>query len=240
MRRIASRITLAFCVPVLVLSLFPMYLFFVIAGLFGERARTLASTAVFFLWNRLAVFATLSTVSVHGRDRLPRGEPFVIYCNHSSFFDIPILSGFVVPRATYAARKGLLIAPLIRSSGGVILERRKSRSELKNVREIVRKVKAGRPFIVFPEGTRSVTGEVGDLKSGSLKIAKWAGAFAVPVRIEGARRLLPRGAKWPAAADVRVHIGQPFAPEELSRNSVGVLDAMKDFFEGKRIEERKI
>ncbi len=229
MRRIIATIIFILCLPFLVLSLLLIYLIFIIASLFGEGFKRKVSTAIYFSWGRLAVYSTLSRITVVGRERLPYGKPMVIYSNHASFFDIPILSGFVIPSATYAARKGLAISPIIVASGGVLLDRKSSRSELKNIREIVRRIKAGRPFIIFPEGTRSHSDEIGDLKSGSIKIAQWAKAYAVPVRIEGTRDLLPRGAYWPKPAEVRVVIGEPFSPDDMLNGEI--LSKMKSFFE---------
>ena len=81
---------------------------------------------------------------------------------------------------------------LILAADGVFVERKGSRRELEAILLIIKKVKSGRRFIIFPEGTRTRTGELGELKVGALKIPQKAGVPIIPVRIEGTADVLPR------------------------------------------------
>jgi len=233
MRRIIASATFALCLPILIIGAIFAYLIFVVAGIFGGKTLKKARYIVHYIWSRATVFSTLSRVQVHGIGRIPRGGSVVVYSNHASFFDIPILSGFVLPDAVYIARRGLALSPVIRAAGGAIIEQRSTRRELANIRGIVSKIKAGSSFIIFPEGTRTRDGNIGALKSGSMKIAQWAGVPAVPVRIEGSLNLLPRWRIWPRSADIDVFVGEPISPDEIERDPTVSLAKLQSFFENK-------
>lgn len=64
-------------------------------------------------------------------------------------------------------------------------------------------------ILVFPEGTRTRTGEVGVFKPGVGLIAKRSGRPVLPVRISGTRTILPAGARLPRRGQVEVHFGVP-------------------------------
>ncbi len=235
MRRFFSIIlSVIFAPGLLIYSVFGS--FFVYAfQIFGKRARVRVAHVFCSVWNWLLVAVTLSRVRVVGRENIPRGEPYVAYVNHSSFIDIPVLSGYVIPEAAYAGRKELSRGPAgmwILACDGVLIERKGTKRELKLILKMVERIKAGRPFIVFPEGTRAHSDELGKLMPGSLKIAQKARAKMLPIRIEGTRKILPRGGKWPKPGDVTVVIGEPIPPEEIDKDSSAVLEKLRQFLSG--------
>ncbi len=72
---------------------------------------------------------------------------------------------------------------------------------------------AGRTVVVYPEGTRSTDGQVGEFHSGAVRLAADCGVALVPVAVLGTRDVLPKhGRVRPAPMEVR--IGVPQAPEE--------------------------
>ena len=237
MIRFISAVFTALFVPVFFV-LFEMALLLVfLSRIFGSRVRIAVTHFCYLIFSRALVWTTLSRVEVIGDGYLPEDEPYVIYSNHSSFYDIPIISGFLDHKAAYAARASLikgLFGVWVLLGDGVLLEQKGTKQELRNILKIVGKVRTGRPFVVFPEGTRTRDGRVGALKAGSLKIASKAGAKLVPVRIEGSRDLLARGAKWPYPAQIRIIIARPVNPEEILLYPDKVQEGLSAFFQGKR------
>ena len=67
----------------------------------------------------------------------------------------------------------------------------------------------GWSVLIFPEGTRSTTGELGDFKSGTGLIAVELGVPVVPIRLKGLDQVLPKGRAIPRPSKVEVHIGKP-------------------------------
>ena len=75
----------------------------------------------------------------------------------------------------------------------------------------MRSLQAGNSFLVFPEGTRSRTGELGELKKGVFIAAMEAGSAIVPVAVKGTRALLPKGAFALNPGEVTVQVLPPVA-----------------------------
>ena len=235
-RAISLFTTLCAAAAMLVLSLIliPLSL---LAGLFGWKARMAVSHFFRSFLARVAFWGTLSRLRVRGVENIPKRESFVVFANHSSFFDISVLSGFPFRKASFLGRKELItwgpIGLWILVCGGELVERRGTRKELKRVLRVVSRIKNGLSFIIFPEGTRSVTGELGPFRRGSLKIPMKAGAKLLPVRLEGTRDLLPRGVAFPTPADVTVYIGKPISPREIREDAEEVIERLREFLSAK-------
>ena len=75
--------------------------------------------------------------------------------------------------------------------------------------QIINILKVGDSVMIFPEGTRSKTGELGKFKRGSLMAALKAGVPVVPLAIDGSYNLMPRGSWLIQSTKVTLSIGQP-------------------------------
>jgi long-chain acyl-CoA synthetase len=69
----------------------------------------------------------------------------------------------------------------------------------------------GQRLLIFPEGTRSVTGELQPFKAGVGVLAVNLGVSVVPTRIQGSFESLPKGSRWPRRSTIRVSFGRPLA-----------------------------
>ena len=81
-------------------------------------------------------------------------------------------------------------------------------------------LKSGWNLVLFPEGSRSIDGRMGEFKPGVGHLANETGTPVVPMHIRGAFQVMPRGQKLPLPGPVRVRIGKPMspAPKEGSRD----------------------
>jgi len=151
-----------------------------------------------------------------GRDRIPRRGGCIIACSHQSFLD-PIIIGFSSSRAVnYLARstlfKNSLFAALIRSYGAMELEREEA--DVKALKKCVERLRRGEIVLLFPEGTRTRTGEIGPLKPGVFLMSSRAGVPVVPAAVDGSLKSWPRGKIFPRPASVRIAYGEPIYPEK--------------------------
>ena len=78
-----------------------------------------------------------------------------------------------------------------------------------------RRLKAGRTVVIYPEGTRSTDGSVGEFRSGALRLARECGVPIVPVAVTGTADVLPKGGRW-SPAPMQVHIGEAVDPDSVS------------------------
>jgi len=130
-------------------------------------------------------------VRVSGQENLPKSGGFILASNHISYFDPPLV-GCWVPRAIYFfAKKELFDHKLF----GAILRRvnalpvRRGTIDRKALEMAIETVKQGHGLTVFPEGTRSKTGEFMAPKLGVGVIARQAKCPIVPAYLSGADRL---------------------------------------------------
>jgi 1-acyl-sn-glycerol-3-phosphate acyltransferase len=93
-------------------------------------------------------------------------------------------------------------------------------------------VATGWNVLVFPEGTRTTTGEIGEFRPGAGLIACDTGCQVLPVRIVGIHGVLPKGARLPHRAQVEVRFGAPFRslpdekPRQLTRRLESAIRAL--------------
>ena len=135
-----------------------------------------------------------SRVKIIGKENLPKkGEKYCIIPNHSSMLDIPAIfytgrwPGSVAKKEAY---KLPLINILMWTIHCVKLDRKSPKDAIKAIGKSVENIKNGIPMMIFPEGTRSKTGKIGEFKAGSFKIATRANALVVPVVIKNSRQAL--------------------------------------------------
>lgn len=160
---------------------------------------------------------TFATVDAEGWDSVPEG-PCLFAANHQSMIDPPLVGGLIPREIAFVARKTLFENPVfggvIRACRAIPLDR--GEADIAAIRRTLAVLAEGRALLIFPEGTRSVDGELQDPKSGAGLLAIKSGVPVVPIRIRGARDVLPRGAKWPrGGAHIRVRFGQAIAAADL-------------------------
>ena len=113
--------------------------------------------------------------------------------------------------------------------GFVPIDRRDRAQSDQAIATAVERMKEGRSFIVFPEGTRSRDGELQPFKKGAFVLAIAAQAPIVPVAIIGTQTSMRRGSRliWPA--DVVVCFGEPVPTAGLTYDDRDrVLDDVRD------------
>jgi 1-acyl-sn-glycerol-3-phosphate acyltransferase len=139
---------------------------------------------------------------VAGRRNIPRRGPAIMIANHQSFLD-PVAIGLGVPRHLhYLARKTLFRNPLfggwLRIVNVVPIDQEGVGKE--GIRDIIKRIEAGKPVLVFPEGERCEDGNFHPLRPGILMLIKRVRAPIVPAGIVGAFDAWPRGQPAPAFA----------------------------------------
>lgn len=131
---------------------------------------------------------------VFGLKNVPQTGGVLLACNHQSFSD-PVCAAIALNReASFMARDTLFLNPyfsrLISSLNAFPVKR--GAADVGAVKEILRRLKAGKLVVVFPEGTRTMDGKIGKINANSLLIAKKARAAIVPTVIDGAFEAWPR------------------------------------------------
>lgn len=158
----------------------------------------------------------------YGRENWPATGGGLVLSNHQSHFD-PVLVGLTCNRRlNYLARDSLFrFAPfrlLIESLDAIPVDR--EGLGLNGLKETLRRLKRGEFVLMFPEGTRTTTGQVTPLKPGFSALATRANVPIIPVAIDGAFQLWPRKNAFPLLwGCLHIHIGKPMPPEEVKEYS---------------------
>ncbi len=156
--------------------------------------------------------ALLHRLRVTGIEHVPKSGGVLLVANHQSFLDIPIVSAMLPHRhVCFVARDSLtrsrFLAFMLRHSGAILI--RRGAADRRALTDMVEHLRAGDAVCVYPEGTRSSDGSLGEFKPGALFAAKRARVPIVPIGIRGAIDALPRSAKLPRPRRIAVSVGAP-------------------------------
>lgn len=161
-------------------------------------------------------------LEVTGRENLPREGPCIICPNHVSYLDPLVLTAALdLPRLRstrwIAWAGGVMENPVVRilarlAQAVPIEVRRASQSSLAAGAAVIRR---GETVVLFPEGQRSLTGELGAFRPGIGLLASHLDVPLVPAYIHGAFEALPRNSRRLRFSRIRIAFGRPQSPEEL-------------------------
>ena len=165
-------------------------------------------------YSRQILRAAGVTLEVRGLEHLAPHGPQVIACNHQSFFDILAVMAVLPVRVRFVAKKELFRVPFFGWGIGALGHIRIDRGNRKQAFEAYER--AARTLVdeklhvaLFPEGTRSRTGELGPFKKGPAVLAIAAGTTVVPCYCAGTFGILPKGSIWVRPRPVQVLFGPP-------------------------------
>ncbi|MFQ5628328.1 MAG: lysophospholipid acyltransferase family protein [bacterium] len=161
------------------------------------------------IWFRMGL-----RLHVKYKENIPRSGPVIIASNHVSGFD-PFLVGSLLPRVSYYLAKkelfeNIFLRLLLQFLRAIPVDR--SGQSVGGVREIKKVLEKEQLILLFPEGTRSLDGKIGEPKKGIGLLACTTNATIVPVFIDGMFKRKPSVLKRPK---VVVTFGEPLYPQKL-------------------------
>jgi 1-acyl-sn-glycerol-3-phosphate acyltransferase len=151
-------------------------------------------------------------VIVTGTENVPLYEPVLYVGNHQCNMDIPLLYSTAPQSMAFVAKKEMEKIPFLsywmKEQGCVFIDRGNARCSLKAINQAIGNLKLGFSMAIFPEGTRSKGPQVGDFKSGSLRIAMKSGVKVIPVSIKDSYKLIGKKGKN-ISTKVSLHYSDP-------------------------------
>ena len=179
------------------------------------------------VWARLMVRIAGSSVTVAGGETL-RLHPVAVYaCNHLSYMDTPVIFAALPFQFRILARHNLWKLPFIgwylQRSGQIPVNADNPRASISSLNIGVRALKAGMPLVVFPEGGRSVDGQLQSFMSGPAFMAIRAQVPLVPMALVGTHELFPMHTWYFRPRPVSVLVGEPISTAGLTTRDANAL-----------------
>lgn len=169
------------------------------------------------LWGKFACRLLFLGVKVEGKENIDSNESYVFLANHQGYYDIFLVYGYLghnfkwmmkeylkkIPFVGYACvrSKQIYVGDSISSIGRAVSQARET-------------LRGGMSMVIFPEGTRTRTGKMGEFKRGSFMLANEIGLPIVPITINGSFDVFSRKANCITHGTLTMTIHKPISPEE--------------------------
>ena len=190
----------------------------VLASMLGyPLARLLRAPGLLYALGRFGVRMGLFLAGVkavlEGMENLSDPRNTVVMANHASHLDAALIFGLLPVDFKVVVKKELYRFPFVHYCfdyvGFVRVDRSDPVQGKGAIAQAVAALKDGSAFLIFPEGTRSRTGELGEFRKVGFVVAIDAGSRIVPLAVIGAWDLMPRGGARILAGSVRLKLLDP-------------------------------
>ncbi len=130
-----------------------------------------------------------------GLEKISDESPAIFISNHQSILDIPVVIATLPPGVNMFAKRSLFRIPVfgwaMRAQGFVPVVRHNRSKAGQSLQPAERALRNGRQLFIFPEGTRSRTGELGSFKTGAFRLGITTGTPIIPLALIGGSAILP-------------------------------------------------
>ena len=174
------------------------------------------------LWARIIFRLCASPPTITGWDDLPEAirfehEPVIFMSNHESNLDPPVLISAIPIPAVYLSKKELMwmfpVGWAAKMAGTIFIDRSNRERAINSLHQAAAEIRGGKSVVIFPEGTRTRTGQLLPFKKGGFVMAEEAGVQIVPLATVGGRFMLPPGAVHIRPGRYVVAFGAPVDPK---------------------------
>lgn len=175
------------------------------------------------IWCRLMCYVFLIPVKIVGREEnVEKDKNYVFVANHQGMFDIFILYGYIMKNFKWMIKKQLRKVPMLglacEKTDHIFVDRTTPQKDI--LRKSLNVLKSGKSMAIFAEGTRTNNGKLGTFKKGAFAVANLAQKPIVPIAIQGAYDILPKGCWCAHWSPVTVTFHKPI--ECIGRDSENV------------------
>ena len=165
-------------------------------------------------WSRSVLWLLLVPIKVTGRENVDPNQSYVFVANHQSFLDVFAVYGWLPNNFKWLMKKELRKIPFVGTAcavaGHIFVDRSNPRAAMESLTYIKAQLHDGISTVIFPEGTRTRTGEMGRFKQGAFKIAMDMNLPVVPISLSGFFDAMPRNKFYVKPfSRVALHIGKP-------------------------------
>ena len=178
------------------------------------------------------IFKLIFRLKITGQEDIPQDGPFIIVANHSSLLDPVILGVSIKPKIIFVAAAYLFeihwLGYLLRKANAIPVQRE---NDIKAIKQALKILQAGGVLGIFPEGGIDRQKNNLPIRAGAAYLAAKIGVPIVPIRIKGADKALPRGAKFIRSLNkIEVEIKKPiFCSRQTNKNKEIIRRAVESY-----------
>ena len=158
---------------------------------------------------------------VEGLEHLEQEKGYVFIPNHQSFFDALILLAYIPNYIRGVEIEEHFSWPIygkfIERFGNIPIDPTSIKKSMASFKKAGEDLENGKSIVVFPEGERTLNGEIGEFKRLPFLFAKETQKDIVPIGISGLYDVLPRGASWISPGRAKLVIGKPIPYNEYCK-----------------------
>lgn len=193
-------------------------------------------------WSNFVLKIAGLDLTVIGKENIP-DEPCVFVGNHQSNFDIPVILANTNRLTGAIAKKDMKKIPVMSywmtQIHCVFMDRENPREALKSIAEGVENLKNGYSMIIFPEGTRSRSNDMGEFKKGSMRLATKAGVPIVPITIYDTHKAMEGNNGKVKRANAKLIIDKPIYLDDMSKEEkADIAELVQGIIQGNLNKER--
>lgn len=189
------------------------------------------------IWASLIFFTAGIKVKIKGLEQIDRHASYIFMSNHLSHLDTAAFMAKLPFKIRFFAKKELLRVPVfgqaLYMSRHIIIDRKNTEKAKQSINEAkIRMKKYGFSVLVFPEGTRSKTGKMGEFKKGGFVLAIEMGIPIVPIAVIGSHELLPPHSLLIRSGTIEVRVGKPIPVDNYTlENKQELMDKVRSAIE---------
>lgn len=183
----------------------------------------------------LIIFKLFFRLKVTGQQNIPQDSPFIIVANHSSLLDPVILGVSIRPKIIFIAASYLFeirwLGYLLRKANSIPINRENYTNNIKSLKQALKILQKGGVLGIFPEGGVDRQKDDLPIKAGAAFLATRVGVPIVPIKIKGADKVLPRGAKFIRSLNkIEVEIKKPiYCSRQTNKNKEIIKRAVESY-----------
>lgn len=171
-----------------------------------------------------------SKFEVIGREKIDLNETYLLVSNHLSIVDIVSIIKAFPKNVVFVSKKELsnvmFFSDWLRTAGCIFMDRQNVRNSIEELNKGIEVLKNGTSMCIFPEGTRSVNGEIGEFKKGSFKLALKSKVKILPVVLVGTRSVYEDNNNKICKGDVKVIFLDSIDIDQLSPDELKDINSI--------------
>jgi 1-acyl-sn-glycerol-3-phosphate acyltransferase len=179
-----------------------------LAAIFNARVANKFSAVGFA---KMLSYLTPIRVKVFGKENIDKEQSYVVVSNHQSHYDPLVICGWSGLDLRWTMKKELLKIPIFglacKRAEFIVIDRKNIDAAIASMRAAADRIKNGTSVLFFAEGTRSITGKLGEFKKGAFRMAQELKLPILPISVVNTEKILKAKSLklFPGTADLVIH-----------------------------------